>query len=268
MDKPEKRGTRFCGTERPSDLQIFKNDSRLRKSRKRLSKNNYVNINVQFVHIIDGKKGRVTPSVRRKQIDVLNMAFESHRITFSYDEKQVRTRVNKDWYRMTLGSAVEREVKKELHGSPERHLNFYTGGLEKDSFGWATFPWRLEGDRDMDGVVVQDSCLPNGSKKNFNLGMTAVHEVGHWLGLYHTFESGCKEYGDHINDTPAHAYANEGTPDGSLRNGACNENELAPVHNYMNYCYDQWMTEFTDAQVKRMHKNILEYRPAFITKFA
>jgi hypothetical protein len=87
-----------------------------------------------------------------------------------------------------------------------------------------------------------------------------VHEVGHWLGLRHTFSGGCL-FGDGVEDTPS-----QGRPTWS-----CEESQNTcprifhperkdPIHNYMNYTPDECMTEFTPGQIARMKKMWEKYR--------
>jgi hypothetical protein len=262
--EPESKLVRTCGTKRPSHYEIMRNDERLAASSRRMRSTQNIVVGVQFIHITLGQQGVISAAKRKNQVAVLNNAFQQYNIEFSYSEDQVRVVENARWYSMDHGSAAEREAKTALHGSPERHLNFYTAGLTGGLLGWATFPWELAGDRVMDGVVMLDESLPGGSASPYNLGITAVHEVGHWLGLYHTFQGGCNAQGDHVGDTAAHSEPNFGTPDDTLPNGACQVGQLSPVHNYMNYCDDRWLNSFTTQQIDRVKKHVAVYRSGFI----
>lgn len=256
---------RGCGTERPNQYQIKRNDDKLRSLRIDTNTIEKIEINVQFFHITKDGLGFIDENMRQTQIAVLNQAFAPVGITFLYDAKTVKNIEKPEWFFMDLGSSEEHQAKSSLHASPERSLNFYTAGLAPGLLGWATFPWDLTGDRDRDGVVIQCDTLPGGTAVPYNLGMTAVHEIGHWLGLFHTFQGGCDAIGDHVNDTIAHHAPNYGSPvPGDSQNNACLAGEQAPIFNYMNYVDDNCMREFSAQQINRIKMHVAEYRPGFI----
>ncbi|KAK7423750.1 hypothetical protein QQX98_000940 [Neonectria punicea] len=61
-------------------------------------------------------------------------------------------------------------------------------------------------------VSIQAQTVPGGTKTDFNLGKTATHEVGHWIGLYHTFQGGCIGSSDFVSNTPASANSLQAAP--------------------------------------------------------
>jgi Pregnancy-associated plasma protein-A len=262
------RSGRRCATPHVSRYQITRVDNALAAFRAAnaafRAMAEPVTINVQFIHFTVGTEGRITEPQRRTQIEVLNNAYRDHRIQFNYNPATVVEVENRRWFRMGYGSAAEREAKRNHQVDPSRNLNFYTAGLGDGLLGWATFPWELAGDSERDGVVMLYSTLPGGSTVPYNLGQTATHEVGHWLGLYHTFQGGCDAMGDHIGDTVAHADAIFGKPEEGLRHNACDPNQQAPIHNFMNYVDDDWMTHFTLEQGQRIRDQIGTFRSSLL----
>ena len=136
-------------------------------------------------------------------------------------------------------------------------LNLY---LSRPEFllGWATFPQEYKDSPNLDGVVVNIGSLAGGDIEGYNLSDTVPHEVGHWLGLYHTFQDGCSRLNDRVSDT-----APEASPNFRCEKGrdTCVEDDLNdPIHNFMDYSYDRCMNKFTHGQHNRMVLHWLAYR--------
>jgi hypothetical protein len=148
--------------------------------------------------------------------------------------------------------------------NPTGSLNLYTCKPGQSLLGWATFPWNLAGNPNMDGVVIHYASLPGGTLSPYNLGGTGTHEVGHWVGLYHTFQGGCHSdatcstAGDLVCDTPAEGTATSGCP--SSKN-TCSGTGNDPINNYMDYSTDACYTQFTAGQDARADDRMATYRP-------
>lgn len=104
-----------------------------------------------------------------------------------------------------------------------------------------------------DGCNILARTMPGGSLLNYNKGGTAVHEIGHWHGLLHTFQDeSCSPQnpGDYIADTPQQSVPTSGCP---LRKDSCPQSPgLDAIHNFMDYSSDECYQEFTAAQGVRM----------------
>jgi hypothetical protein len=201
-----------------------------------------------YVHVIHDAAGNGNVSDQRiaQQIAKLNEGFAG--TGFSFSLAGVTRTANSTWYLMSMDSAAERQAKRALRRGGAGTLNMYV--VDAVGFlGWATFPWMYPFDPRHDGIVVDHATLPGGSVAGFSGGTTAVHEVGHWLGLFHTFQSGCSLLGDAVSDTPAEQSPASGCPVGR---DTCQSAGVDPIHNYMDYSNDTCRNTFTAGQRSRM----------------
>lgn len=152
----------------------------------------------------------------------------------------------------------QRALLKELSfWDNTRYMNIYVvksinGGVG----GYSSFPG---GPADEDGMVVRHTLFGSSTGTASGLGRTTSHEIGHWFGLYHTFNNGCGgdvcTDGDYVCDTPPQAEPSFNCATlNTCSNDNPDENDLK--ENYMNYTPDNCQNMLTQGQKDRMHATL------------
>jgi hypothetical protein len=201
----------------------------------------------------------VTNAQIQDQLDVLDAAFAP--TGFRFHLLSIDRTNNSTWSRHQPGSQAERQMKQALAVDPAHTHNLYSCNLSGGLLGYAVFPWNYPESSYMHGCVVLYSSLPGGDAFPYNLGDTATHEVGHYLGLYHTFQGGCSQRNDGVADTPAQRRPSQGCPIGA---DTCSSPGDDPIHNFMDYSYDDCMFEFTPGQANRMRLAVNRFKPGLL----
>lgn len=263
MAAPKRFSNRGCGVAKQSLEKQSQVENKISKGNNASNGVTAVQIQVHF-HVIysSGGVGRVSLQQITNQINVLQA---DHGSKFKFVLNSTTFTLNDDWFNNTApGTAQQDAMKKNLHKGRSRSLNIYTVGFSSGSgaglLGYASFPWSYKGREWDDGVVVLYSSLPGGDAFPYNQGRTATHEVGHWFGLYHTFEGGCSGNGDYVDDTPFEASPAFGCPVGRDSCTGKGKNGVDPISNFMDYTEDACMTNYTPGQFTRMQKMLTAYR--------
>ncbi len=216
------------------------------------------------------------------QIDILNEAFDTAKIQFCLAQKRPDgssfsgiTRIGGANTSNKLDLQIS-QLAQLAYYSPTQYLNIYVvkdiltaAGVSSGVTGYNNV---YPGQNGIDGVVVKydrfgdaSNCVGCNTLVSYSRGGVLVHEVGHYLGLLHTFQGDCSGIdsatcgilGDYCCDTRPQdgaVFACPTTPQQS-----CPTYHLSifdNLTNYMGYANDTCLDEFTPDQIDLMHSTL------------
>jgi len=159
-----------------------------------------------------------------------------------------------------------------------RYLNIWVTTITDPFIGYAQFPdmtglpglGSYNGLERTDGVIIDHRNFGRNTgtttQGSYTQGRTTTHEVGHWLGLLHTWgdvectTANCQCGDDFIEDTPPAQIPNETLTCPEIFSTCGGVRTRNMIENYMDYSVDRCMNIFTQGQKARIRR-VLELSP-------
>jgi len=218
-----------------------------------------------------GARGRIFA-----EFAIANLNAAYRQTGFTFDLVHFDLIANTNWYDNCNKKSVRNEIAKAHRVNTPQTVNIYIcrprsykwkflfGGFPNwEPNGMASYPWSWPEDNKKHLILLRTPRL------YVDRSSTLAHEIGHYMGLYHTFERGCTTPGDEVDDTHPEMeyYANKDawTPACTNAVDTCTADALSdPIHNYMTYRSDGCRTEFTPDQADRMWEQVEQFRPSLV----
>lgn len=163
---------------------------------------------------------------------------------------------------LTNHKTYERPLLKQVSfWDNTKYLNIYiVKSIPGGTLGYSSFPGAPA---DEDGLVVRHNYFGTIGSASGSLGRTGTHEVGHWIGIYHTFNNGCGTDvcadGDYVCDTPPVSSPNYTcATSNSCSNDSPDVNDQ--IANYMDYTPESCSDMFSQGQADRMLSTLTTIR--------
>jgi len=150
---------------------------------------------------------------------------------------------------------------------PTKYLNIWVVQLSGDILGYSFKPGTFTAGDSRNGFVNDYRAFGSGASyllTKYDGGKTAVHEIGHYFNLDHTWgpnniDNPTCTLTDNCADTPPSAGPTFGCPPAPVLN-TCSPTEPGVMwQNHMDYADDPCMTLFTQDQATRMNSAVVSF---------